>query len=262
MAGTVVTSPQDSKFKPGDEVYMRTTFPRSGSAREFSIGLEHELALKPKNISAVEAAAVPVSALTAWQGLFVHAGIPFPSVAHEIKVLVNGASGGVGIWYTQLAHIAGCHVVAVCSSKNSALLRSLGADDVVEYDEMPLGQWLWENKTLFDHVFDCVGLEITGECWEAVKPGGGLWTIVPPADMQWKFELDPPIDADLEDGVTGRFFVMESNGEQLARITKLIEEDKAMPVVDSVWILGEFKGAFNRLNSGRAVGKVVFEVAA
>ena len=239
---------------------MRTTYPRSGSAREFSIALEDELALKPKNITAVEAAAVPVSALTAWQGLFVHAGIPFPSVAHETKVLVNGASGGVGLWYTQLAHIAGCYVVAVCSSKNSALLRSLGADDVVEYDKMPLGQWLSENETLFDHVFDCVGLERTPECWQAVKPGGRVWTIVPPADMQWKFELDPPIGT--RDDVTGRFFVMESNGEQLARITKLIEEDKAMPVVDSVWVLGDFKDAFVRLDSGRAVGKVVVQVVA
>lgn len=259
MAGTVVTSPVSSKLKPGNEVYMRTTYPRSGSAREFSIGLEDELALKPKNVDFVEAAAVPVSALTAWQGLFVHAGIPFQAEAKKTTVLVNGASGGVGVWYTQLAHLADCYVVAVCSSKNSALLKSLGADIVIEYDKMPLKQWLLDHKTSFDHVFDCVGLDRAPVCWHAAKADGRVWTIVPPADMQWKFELDPPASA--RDGVAGRFFVMESSGEQLGQITKLIEENKVRPVVDSVWSLEDFKEAFQRLYSGRAVGKVVLRVA-
>jgi NADPH:quinone reductase-like Zn-dependent oxidoreductase len=153
MSGSVVSAPGSSKFKAGDRVYMRTEYPRAGSAREYSIGLEKELALRPKNIGAEEAAAVPVSALTAWQALFVHAAIPSPmdqsnGVANQkkLRILVNGASGAVGLWMVQLARIAGATVVGTCTSKNADLVRNMGAEEMIDYTQTSISEWAKQNE--------------------------------------------------------------------------------------------------------------------
>ena len=264
MAGSVVSAPEGSKFKAGDKVYMRNEYPRAGSAREYTIGLEKELAIRPKNIMAEEAAAVPVSALTAWQALFVQAGLPSPleqlngtAANKKYRVLVNGASGAVGLWKVQLAHLAGCTVTGTCTSSNADMVREMGADEVIDYTQTSISAWS-ENNEKVDLLLDCVGGKSRDDAWHAIKDHGKLFSIVPPPDMNWVWTYDPP--KGVSNTIVGKFFIMEPNGEHLSLITRLIEQGKVRPIVDSVYKLEEYQMAFDRMNSKRAVGKVVLKI--
>lgn len=263
-AGTVVVAPSTSKFKSGDQVYFRTQYPRAGSARDYTIALESEMAIRPTNITAEEAAAVPVSALTAWQALLTKidlntllGGQNGEQLNRQFRVFINGASGGVGLFLTQLAHLAGCQVVG--TSTNEKLVRDMGADEVINYKKISITEWLKQHEDhKFDLVLDLVGRDSLDEAWHAACEHGLVLTFVPPADMQWKFDLDRP--AGISSTVSGKFFLMEPNGEQLQQITKLIEQGKLRSVVDSVYKLEDYQKAFERVSSGRAVGKVVLQV--
>jgi NADPH:quinone reductase-like Zn-dependent oxidoreductase len=264
MAGNVVSAPEGSKFNVGDKVYMRSEYPRAGSAREYSIGLEKELAIRPKNISAEEAAAAPVSALTAWQALFVHAGLPSPlqqtngaDAFKKYRVLVNGASGAVGLWKVQLAHLAGCTVVGTCTSSNAEMVRRMGADEVIDYTQTSISAWSKDNEKV-DLLLDCVGGKSRDDAWHAIKDHGKLFSIVPPPDMNWVWTYAAP--EGVSSTIIGKFFIMEPNGEHLGLITTLIEQGKVRPIVDSVYKLEEYQKAFDRMNSKRAVGKVVLKI--
>lgn len=265
MAGSVVSAPEGSKFKPGDKVYMRNEFPRPGSAREYSIALEKELAIRPGNITAEEAAAVPVSALTAWQALFTHAGLPSPLAGYngtapnlkKYRVLINGASGAVGLWAVQLAHLIGSTTIGTCTSKNAELVREMGADEVIDYTQTPISAWAKNNEKV-DLLLDCVGDKSRDDAWHAIKDHGKLLSIVPPPDMNWQWTYDTP--EGISKTIEGRFFVMEPKGEDLVLITQLIEQGKVRPTVDSVHKLEHYQAAFDRMNSKRAVGKVVLKV--
>ncbi|KIX05193.1 uncharacterized protein Z518_06065 [Rhinocladiella mackenziei CBS 650.93] len=264
----VVSSPTpSSKFQPGDKVYGRVTYPQPGSAREYSVSNDEELALRPKNFSISEAATMPVSALTAWQAFFeefklappTSVSIPTPSTT-PLRILVTAASGGVGIWAVQLAKLIGASVVATCGSANVDFVRSLGADEVLDYKTTDIRTWAEEDSSSrkVDFVLDCAGRASLEQAWHAVKEGGQIRTIVPPADMQWKFDLDRP--EGVSESVSGRFFIMHPSGEQLGKITELAEQGKVKAVVDSVWKLDEFQQAFERLSSGKTRGKVVLKV--
>lgn len=267
MAGEVVSSPSStSKFKPGDKIYMRTTYPTPGSARDFTTATEKVLAMKPSNISADGAAAVPVSGITAWQALFVQAGLKpdFEGSAKSLdgqqyRVLVNGASGGAGLWMCQLAHAAGCYVVGVCSGKNAQLVKDHGADEILDYKKTSILDWIEQDPSRkVDLVLDCVTWN-GGDAWQTLKEHGQLFSIVPRPDMVWQWDLDRP--AGISETIKGKYFIMEAKAEDLERITTLIESGKARPVVDSVYPLEDYRAAFDKVASGRAVGKVVLKVA-
>lgn len=261
-AGTVVSGPANGKFRAGDKVYYRTTYPRPGSAREYSVALESELALCPRNISMNEAAAVPTSALTAWQALFEQSGLDLsisekPSTRYAKKVFVNGASGGVGLFITQLANLAGCEVVG--TSTNEGLVRSLGAFEVINYKKTSIREWLHAHPDIrFDLVLDLVGRDSLLEAWHAAKEGGTVITFVAPADLQFKWVLDRP--EGISETVHGKFYVIQPNGSQLQQITELFEGGKLKAIIDSVYRLESFKEAFARAHGGRAVGKVVVQI--
>ncbi|EXJ70811.1 uncharacterized protein A1O5_05801 [Cladophialophora psammophila CBS 110553] len=264
----VVTSPSSSsKFKPGDEVYGRVTYPQAGGAREYSVSDDTELALRPKNLSINEATTMPVSALTAWQALFEQFKLPPPSLAtvkppiqQRQRILITNASGGVGIWAVQLAKLIGLYVIGTTGPNNLDFVCSLGADEVLDYRTTNIRSWAEQDpaKRKVDLVFDCIGLSSLEQAWHAVKQGGQVLSIVPPADMQWKFVLDRPEGVD--ESVNGKFFVMHPSGEQLAKITELAEEGKVRAVVDSVFKFEDFEQAFERLGSGRTRGKVVLRI--
>jgi len=269
VVGRIVVAPPSSKFQPGAEVYARTTFPRPGSAREYSVALEEELAFKPKTMSAVEAAAVPVSALTAWQALFDHAGLTPPDQTtpgqsepgNQVRILINGASGGVGIWATQLAKAAGAYVIGTCRGPaNVGLVRELGADEVLDYTVQRPQQWVEEDPRgrQVDLVLDCAGGTSERESWYTVKEGGQVISIVPPADMDYKSVLERPHG--VSDTITGKFFVMHPDGECLGRVASLIDDGEAKAVVDSVWTLGQYEQAFAKVESGHPRGKVVLRI--
>lgn len=255
VTGTIISAPPSSPFKVGDEVYGRTNYHRSGCASDYAIGRTEELALKPQSLGWAEAATVPLSSLTAWQALFIQAGLgDFSTERFRGKrVLVTAAAGGVGTWAVQLARIAGAEVVGTCGPKNIDFVRSLGATDVVDYTTSSTKDWVETNARKFDVVFDCTGKKALEDAWWGVKDGGVLISICQPPE-QWK-----PSGWKGKD-VQNLFFIMKPDGPSLTRISELIAEGKCRAVLDSTWPLDRYEEAYKRLDSGHSRGKVVLEI--
>jgi NADPH:quinone reductase-like Zn-dependent oxidoreductase len=172
---------------------------------------------------------------------------------------VNGASGGTGVWIVQLAKLAGAQVVGTCGPSNVDFVRSLGANTVINYRTTDLAKWAGEDShNKVDLVIDCSGGKSLENAWKAVRGGGLVITIVPPADGNYNSNPSPP--EGVSKTIKGKFFVMEPDGAQLEQCTKWIEEGKAKAVVDSVWEFEDYKKAFERVDSGHARGKVVLKV--
>lgn len=265
--GQIVTSPSStSKFQPGDRVYARVTYPQSGAARQYTLTTDDEIARVPKNLSVAEAASVPVSALTAWQGLFEELKFEAPtadstatSSSTKSRVLILAASGSVGVYVTQLAKLAGLHVIGTTGTRNVDFVKSLGADEVLDYTKTDLRTWVAENPSRkVDFVFALAGGASRDQAWHTLKENGRLLTIVPSADLKWVFDLDTPEGVDRS--IKGRFFIMHPSGQQLEKITELIEAGKLKPLVDSVWEFEDYAKAIERLNSGKTSGKVILKV--
>lgn len=254
LAGTVITSPTGSPFKPGDEIFARTLPSRPGNSREYTIARTDELALKPRTLGWEDAATVPLSAITAWQVLFEHGGLKSLSDpdAKGKRILVTAAAGGVGVWLVQLARVAGLHVVAQIGSKeNEKFVRELGAAETVNYKETSLKEWA-DHGGKADIVLDSLGGKTLEECWYCVNDGGVLISIVEATE-----ETKP---AGFERDVRNLFFIMKPKGEQLAEIAKLLEESECRPILDSVWALEEYEKAFQKLDEGHARGKIVIKI--
>ncbi|PYH47651.1 NADP-dependent oxidoreductase [Aspergillus saccharolyticus JOP 1030-1] len=264
VAGTVVSGPDDSPFQPGDEIYARTNYLRPGNARDYSVCVTGEMAHLPRGLSAVAAAAIPVSAETAWQILLIHAGVAgdaeveFATAQKAWKgkrVLVTAASGGVGIWVTQLATLLGAHVVGTCGTTNVELVRSFGAAEVLDYRRVDLREWAEQNpEKKVDVVIDCIGRKSLQDAWWTVRDGGVVLSIFQPPEQVKPEGLDAS-------GIRGVFFVMEPVRRHLEEITKLAELGKCRGLVDSVWPLEQYQEAFARLNGGHARGKIIFDLS-
>jgi len=264
--GQIVKSPSaTSKFQPGDRVYARVTYPEAGGARQYTVTTDNEIARTPKNFSIAEAASVPVSALTAWQALFEELKFKAPttestkSSSTNTRLLITAASGSVGIYATQLAKLAGLHVIATTGPRNIDLVKSLGADEVLDYTKVDLRTWVAEDPSRkVDYVFGLAGGSSLQQAWHTVKDNGRLLTIVPPPDFNWVFDLATP--EGVSPSVQGNFWVMHPSGEQLEKITEFIEAGKLKPLVDSVWEFEDYAKAIERLNSGKTTGKVILKV--
>ncbi|KAL6232330.1 hypothetical protein BDW75DRAFT_22842 [Aspergillus navahoensis] len=255
VAGVVITAPPDSPFQPGCEVYARTSYWRPGDARDYTIATTGELARRAKNLSWVESAAVPLSAETAWQALFTHSGLgEFGSEEWKGKrILVTAAAGGVGVWLVQIGALLGATVVGTCGPRNGEFLRGLGAAEALDYHETDFRVWGAQQENKVDLVVDCVGGKALEGAWWALKDNGTIIGIVQPPEQR------RPADLEVS-GVTDKFFIMTPSGKDLEHVTKLVEEGKCWPVVDSVWSLEQFKPGYERLESGHARGKVVFDL--
>ncbi|KAH7087893.1 alcohol dehydrogenase [Paraphoma chrysanthemicola] len=248
FAGVIISAPTtcgEKGFETGSEVYGFTfPFSRQGNARDVTV--------------AEEAASVPLSALTAWQGLFIHGGMSPPNTSSNAtkRVLVTAASGGVGIWAVQLAHQAGIEVVATCGSSNVAIVSDLGADMVLDYTKTDLVDWVNEDceKRRFDTVLDCIGGQTLTDAWRLVKTNGTVVSVAEPPNSK------RPL-AGVAEGVQGVWFIVEADHRQLDRITDLIERGKCRCKVDRVYALEEWKEAFDRLESGHARGKIVLRMS-
>ena len=208
----------------------------------------------------MQAAAVPVSAETAWQILFVHGIGAGEEVDWETakrfwggkRVLVTAASGGVGMWVVQLAVLLGAEVMGTCGGKNLEFVKSLGAREALDYRVVNLKEWARDQKV--DVVVDCVGGRALGDAWWTVRDGGVVLSIYQPPLM-----VCPEGFAGV--GVKDVFFVMEPVSSQLEKITKLIERGECRGMVDSVWPLEQYEEAFKRLDGGHAKGKIVFDLS-
>ena len=197
---------------------------------------------------------MPLSAISAWQALFEHGGVDGlgDERSKGKRVLITAAAGGVGVWLVQLARVAGLDVVAqVGREENEEFVRELGANEVINYHCTGLKEWA-EGQNKVDIVIDCVGGKTLEECWYAVKEDGVLISIVNVPEEKKPFGL--------EKGTRSLFFIMTPRGEHLMEISKLLEEGKVKPVVDSVWRLADYVKVFDRCDEGHARGKIVIEV--
>ncbi|OJJ56086.1 hypothetical protein ASPSYDRAFT_92278 [Aspergillus sydowii CBS 593.65] len=262
VAGTVVTAPADSPFRPGGKVYTRANYLRNGGGSEYTVLATEELAHCPKkngndlsDLSWAGVAAIPLSSMTAWQALFEQAGVgDLEGGAWKGKrVLVTAASGSVGIWLVQLAKLAGATVVGTCGRDNLGFVSGLGADEVLDYRTVDLRSWAaGEEGRKVDVVIDCAGRKALTDSWWALKEGGTIVSIFqPPGDVRPE-GCEVEVRKEL-------FFIMEPVRKHLEAITRLVEEGKCRGLVDSVWPLERFQEAFQRVESGHARGKVVID---
>ena len=226
----------------GDEVYAMLDYCCDGAEAEFTIALPNELAPKPRTLDHVQAAAVPLTALTAWQGLFEHARL----VAGQ-TVLIHGAAGGVGVFAVQLARHAGAQVIATASARNRDFLRELGASEVIDYTTTRFEDVVHG----VDFVFDTVGGDTLQRSWQVVKPGGVLASVVSPR---------PSFAEAQAYNVRPVWFVVQPNREQLVRIGALIDEGKVRPIIDTVLPLSQARQAYEQGAKGHTRGKIVLRV--
>jgi NADPH:quinone reductase-like Zn-dependent oxidoreductase len=239
-----------TRFRPGDEVFGTS----DGSFAEFALAREDRLAPKPANLDFVQAAAVPTSALTALQALR-DAG----RVEAGQRVLVIGAAGGVGTFAVQLAKAFGTHVTGVCSTAKVDLVRSIGADDVLDYTKDDPT----DGTRRFHLILDTAGNRPISRLRRALTPrgtlvivggeGGGRW--FGGADRQLRAALLSPFVSHKLRGV-----LLTENADDLRAVADLIESGAVTPVIDRTYPLAETLDAIRYLAEGRARGKVVITV--
>ena len=211
--------------------------------------------MKPPGLSWAEAACIPISALTAWQALFEHAGVrgfDDPG-ARGKRVLIIAAAGSVGVWLVKLASMAGLEIIAqIGSVENEELVRRLGAVGIVNYKSTTLRDWSEGNEGV-DVVFDLLGGDALRDAWYCVKENGVLISIVEAPEGRRPAELQSK-------AVRNEFFILTPNGQQLERLVKLADDGQCKTLVDSVWEFEDFEEAFARLSRGRPRGKVIIEI--
>jgi NADPH:quinone reductase-like Zn-dependent oxidoreductase len=253
-AGTVEAVGRNvSRFKPGDDVFGG----RTGALAEYvAARADRAVARKPAGLSFEQAAAMPIAAVTALQGLR-DKGL----VTAGDKVLINGASGGVGTFAVQIAKSLGAHVTGVCSTRNVELVRSLGADAVVDYttDDFTKGE------QRYDVIIDNVGNRSLADVRRVLQPDGRYVLIGGggPDEGKWIGPFVKPIQA----MVTGLFvnqkmgmFIAQLNAEDLERLADLMQSGTVTSVIDRSYPLAETAAAISYLETGRARGKVIITV--
>ena len=253
IAGRVEAVGGNAKqFKPGDEVFGDISGCGWGGFAEYACVSETALVLKPANLSFEEAAAVPMAAVTALQG-FHYAGQIRPGQ----KVLINGASGGVGTFAVQLAKSFGAEVTAVCSTRNLDRARSIGADHVIDYTREDFTR----NGQAYDLIFATNGDRSISDYRRALSPRGiYVQTGGSMAQMSQAMIQGPWISMTGSKKM-GNMGVAKPNQKDLAFIRELLESGKVKPVIDRCYPLREVADALRYLEEGHAQGKVVITVA-
>ena len=266
VAGEVVkVGARVRQFKPGDEVYARADDFRIGTFAEFVPVKEASLALKPKALTMEEAASVPLVALTAWQALVVKANLK-----KEQKVFIQAGSGGVGTFAIQLAKHLGATVATTTSAANAALVKSLGADVVIDYRTQDFEDVL----SNYDVVLNSQDATTLEKSLRVLKMGGKLISISGPPDPEFGKQIGAPALVRLvmrllsagirrrakSRGVAYSFLFMKASGSELSEITRLFEAGVIRPVVDRVFPFESTNEALAYVEAGRAKGKVVVKL--
>lgn len=252
FAGTVETVGKDvSRFKPGDEVFGGG----GGALAQYVIVREDRaIALKPANVTFEQAAAVPIAAVTALQGLRDKGNIKAGQ-----KVLINGASGGVGTFAVQIAKFFGAEVTGVCSTRNVELVRSIGADHVVDYTKENFTQ----GTQRYDMILDNVGSHSLSEYRQILKPTGALVIVGGPPGNPWIGPLAAPLKAGLLSPFVSQrmgMFLAKLNQQDLQKLADLMQAGKMTAVIDRRYPLDQAPEAIGYLETGRARGKVIVNV--
>jgi NADPH:quinone reductase-like Zn-dependent oxidoreductase len=251
FAGTVEAVGKNvTRFKPGDEVFGGA----DGAVAEYVVVRETRgVALKPANVSFEQAGSVAVAALTALQGLRDHGGIK-PGQ----KVLINGASGGVGTFAVQLGKHFGAEVTGVCSTRNVELVRSLGADHVIDYTQEDFAA----GSERYDIVLDNVANRSLSDLRRVLKPTGTI-VIVGGAKGDWLGPLLPPLKAAILQPFVEQkmgMFIARLGQEDMQLLGELMQAGKVTPVIDRRYAFDQAAKAMEYLEAGRARGKVVVNI--
>ena len=240
FSGEIVCAKDADALEPGLEVYGMNDWFADGAMAEYCVAPVAAISRKPGGLSYAEAASVPISALTAWQGLFHRARLQ----AGE-RVLVHGGAGAVGAYVVQLARLHGAHVIATASGDGLGFVRELGVEQVIDYRNSRFEEIL----SGVDVVFDTVGGETLRRSWNVLAPGGRMVTI-----------------AASEEGTADRrakeaFFIVEPDQKQLAEIAGLLEGRQLRPFVDAVIPLSQaaeaYAGKLPRQHPGKVVVSIV-----
>lgn len=267
MAGVVTkVGSRVSQFKPGDQVYARVSDYHIGTFAEYIAVEEKALAFKPTNTSMEEAGSIPLVGLTAWQAL-----VEMGKIKKGQKVFIQAGSGGVGTIAIQLAKHLGAFVATTTSAKNIELVKSLGADLVIDYKTQDFEEILKGYDLVLHSNRDKKILE---KSLRILKPGGQLISLVGPPTPEFATIMGLPwhlkfITKLLSAGTKRKakkenagftFLFMRAEGNQLGEITKLIEAGIIRPVIDKVFPFEQTNEALAYVEAGRSKGKVVIKV--
>jgi alcohol dehydrogenase len=253
------------RFSLGDEVYARPDASAIGTFAEFIAIREADVALKPTSISMEEAASLPLVGLTAWQTLVERAHLQ-----RGHRVFIQAGSGGVGAFAIQLAKHLGATVATTTSTANVELVRSLGADVVIDYKAQDF-EAILEDYDVVLHNQDSTTLK---KSLRVLRPGGKLISISGPPDPAFADDIDAPLVvkpvARAASWATRRrarqlcvdysFLFMKANGDQLAQITVLVDAGIIRPILDRTFPLASTRDALDYVETGRASGKVVVTI--
>ena len=235
-----------TQYKPGDEVFGG----ERGAFAEYACVGEDKLALKPANISFEEAAAVPIAAITVLQG-FRDKGRIQPG--H--KVLIDGASGGVGTFAIQIAKSYGAEVTAVCSTRNVERARSLGADHVIDYKQ----EDFTKSEQRYDLIMGANAHHSIFDYWRLLTPDGTYVIVGGGVSQLLQGMLLAPVLSQMG-SKKARFFIANINHKDLAVLKELLETRKVVPVIDRRYPLSEAADAIRYLEQGHAQGKIVITI--
>lgn len=267
MAGIITkVGAKVSEFKVGDEVYARPADFKIGAFAEYIAVNEKDLALKPATISMEEAASIPLVGLTSWQAL-----VEIAQLKKGQKVFIQAGSGGVGTFAIQLAKHIGAFVATTTSSANTAWVKSLGADLVIDYKKEDFATLLKDYDVVLHSNREAKVLE---NSLKILKPGGTLVSLTGPPTPEFAKEIGLGLHFQMLMGLLSmavrrkakklnvhfKFLFMRADGKQLSEITSLIEAGKIRPVIDKVFSFEQTNEAMSYVESGRAKGKVVIKV--
>jgi NADPH:quinone reductase-like Zn-dependent oxidoreductase len=244
IAGTIeAIGSSIENFRQSDAVYGMTLSGLSGGYAEYAITNADSIALKPKSLNFEQASAIPVVALTAWQAMF-----DLANLKSGQRILITGASGGVGSMAVQLAKAKGAFVIGTASGKNESFVRNLGADKFIDYTRQSFEEVI---KNM-DVVFDTVGADTLERAFQTLKKGGFMVTSVDTPSVEKAREL----------GVKAARVFCKPSAQQLTEINRLIDDHVLKVHVETVLPIPEVKKAHQFSQSGRTRGKIVLQVCA
>ncbi|TKA74518.1 hypothetical protein B0A55_08047 [Friedmanniomyces simplex] len=261
FAGRIVAPAAGSSFKSGQIVFGAAgTSPfAAGALREYAVTETTGVVAAPEGLDPKDLATIAIGGETAYQSIV-------PYVKPGDHILINGGSGGVGVFSIQIAKAVGCKVTTTCSTPNVELCRSLGADVVIDYRKQNVLETLREGGQQYTHVVDNVGgqWDLVGKCHEYSKPGASFLYIgaAPSFSYAWN-SLKVRVWPGVLGGARRKFVTMLAQpiNSELGKIGGWMKEGTVKPVIDSVWPMEKVSDAFRKLKTGRARGKIVVEVA-
>ncbi len=231
--------PKVTGFSAGDEVYGLNDWFVNGAQAQYCVVKAKGLARKSRSLNHIQSTVVPISALTAWQGLF-----EIGRLERGQRVLIHGAAGGVGSFAVQLAHWRGARVIAPISSGNFDFVRSLGADEVIDYRTTRFEDVAKE----VDVVFDGVGGETLERSWSVLAKGGRVVTFATKSE------------GSADGRIRSAFMLVQADGSQLAEIAELIDAGELRVFVAKVFPLAAARHAYARAQHGKMQGKIALRV--